>query len=527
MAAAHQAPANPGSGKPLKTCLAARSGVRLCRRNARRLFELCCAALVLAHPVHAAEMELVIDLPDAELLLPPVSPPQLLKEGLGLPRENKLITNVLTLIGSEDYEGALDLVRMEDTRLSTLLTLLEAGDPLGLVPPQVVSGVPSNSLDRSSVARALSEGGAGSVSATLLFLIGHAYFSLEQYLPAETAFKDALVPLPDYLRVHESLGLLYLKTERYDDARVHLARAVELGLHTGNVYAALGYLNQQTHNYWGAASAFAHALVMDTNENWQRGLLYALAQTRQYASATTLVEQMLQSEPDDPGLWLYRSQAALASDQRALALSSLETAIRLGDESVANKQVCATLHMEMGSVGRAVELLKSGYAEGMEFPFVDQALSWLVQQDEWDYLRELLAAVAESRTSLSDEQQSRILIRESDLHLHDGERRAAVSGLQDAIELDPTNAEALIALGRLYQEDHDYDRAELVLQRASAFDLYRENAQISLAQLAIDQEDYERALDLLRGIVSRNPGRTDLRRNIDSLENLVLLQTDD
>jgi hypothetical protein len=31
---------------------------------------------------------------------------------------------------------------------------------------------------------------------------------------------------------------------------------------------------------------------------------------------------------------------------------------------------------------------------------------------------------------------------------------------------------------------------------------------------------------MLRNVVNSNPARTDLRRNIDSLENLVLLQTD-
>jgi len=118
-------------------------------------------------------------------------------------------------------------------------------------------------------------------------------------------------------------------------------------------------------------------------------------------------------------------------------------------------------------------------------------------------------------------------MREANLHLHDGEREAAAAALQEALELDPTNAEGLIALGRLRRDDRDYNSAELLFQRASAFDLYRESALISLAQIAIDQENFERALELLRDVFSRNPALTDLRRNIDSLENLVLLRADD
>jgi hypothetical protein len=66
-----------------------------------------------------------------------------------------------------------------------------------------------------------------------------------------------------------------------------------------------------------------------------------------------------------------------------------------------------------------------------------------------------------------------------------------------------------------------------MFQRASAFDLQRENALVSLAGLAVDQQNFERALTLLREVVSRNPARTDLQRNVDILENIVLARATD
>ena len=174
-----------------------------------------------------------------------------------------------------------------------------------------------------------------------------------------------------------------------------------------------------------------------------------------------------------------------------------------------------------------MELLKSASAEDLDFQFMDQALAWLGYEDEWDYFRDLLAAADARRASLDDLQRSRLLTRRSSLQLHDGNRRAAIASLQEAVELDASNAEALMTLGQAYRDERDYNRAELMFQRASAFDLYRENALISLAQLAIDQQNFERALALLRDVVSRNPARTDLQRNVDVLENLVLAQTSD
>jgi tetratricopeptide (TPR) repeat protein len=138
-----------------------------------------------------------------------------------------------------------------------------------------------------------------------------------------------------------------------------------------------------------------------------------------------------------------------------------------------------------------------------------------------------LAAADQRRASLTDLERSRLLTRRSSLQLHDGNRQAAIALLQEAVELDASNGDALMALAQAYKDDRDYTRAELMFQRASTFDLHRENALVSLAQLAVDQQKFERALALLRDVVSRNPARTDLQRNVDLLENLVLVQAGD
>jgi tetratricopeptide (TPR) repeat protein len=472
-------------------------------------------AIAVAVPAaHAAEPDLAVELPDVALVLPRVSPPHFQQEGLPYATENALVLDLLALVEREDYEAALARAG-ED--FATVLTLLEIGDPAGFVGSSAGPGrlpIPSTAGD--------------DLSATVLYLIGVAYLSLERYVPAEAALKAALVPLPDYLRVHEALSILYVRTERYAQARVHLTRAAELGLNTAGLHASLGYVNVQDENWWGAASAYQQALAIKHDErNWQTGLLHALNETQQYAAGLALVEQMLQAEPNDADLWLYRAHMSINADQRAAALTSLETALRLGDDSVANKQVAASLHMERGSLARAVGLLKSASAEDLDFQFIDQALAWLGYEDEWDYFRELLAAADQRRPSLVGLQRSRLLLHRSTLELHDGDRRAAIASLEEALELDAANADALMTLGQAYRDERDYNRAELAFQRASAFELQRENALISLAQLAIDQQNFERALELLRDVVSRNPGRTDLQRNVDVLENLVLAETSD
>jgi tetratricopeptide (TPR) repeat protein len=471
--------------------------------------------VVLAPAAFAAEPELAIDLPDVELALPRVSPPHFQKEGLPYENEKEVVNELLTLVDRQDYAGALARAK-ED--YGAELVLLEAGDPDGIVRGRAAPGSLPIPIPASG----------NEISATVLYLIGTIYRELEQYVPAEAALQAALVPLPDYLRAHEALAILYLRTDRYEEAREPLTRAAELGLNTAGLHAALGYINTQAKNWWGAASAYQQALTIEhDNRNTQTGLLQALNETQQYAAGLALVEQMLRDDSNDADLWLYRAHLSLNNDQRDSALTSLETAMRLGDDSVANKQVAATLHLERGSIARAVELLKSTSSEDLDFLFMDQALAWLVHENEWDYFRELLGAADERRASLTDSQRSRLLTRRSSLQLHDGDRLAAAASLRQALDLDASNVEALMSLGQAYLDERDYGRAEVTFQRASTFDDYRESALVSLAQLAIDQQNYERALTLLRDVVSRNPARTDLQRNVDVLENLVLAETSD
>ena len=477
-----------------------------------RWAQLALSLVALAPAAYAAETELAVELPAITLTLPRVSPPHFQREGVPYASENEFAIDLLAFMDRQDYEGALAVAR---EKLGPMMAVLETGDPAGLVARSAGPG-------RLPIPPTAGE----DVSATVLYVIGVAYIYLERWVPAEAALKAALVPLPDYQRVHEALGNLYVQTERWDEARVHLNRAAELGLNTAQLHASLGYINYKAKNWWGMASAYQQAMTMEPDvRDWQTALMSALNETHQYAAGLALVEQMLQREPNDPVLWLYRSYMALSSGDRAVALTSLETTIRLGDDSVANKQVAAALHMERGSIARAVELLKSAPAADLDFQFIDQALAWLNYESEWDYFRDLLAAAERRRNLLDNLQGSRLLTHVSTLQLHDGDRRAAITTLQQAVDLDSSNAEALITLGQAYRDERDLNRAELMFQRASAFELYRENALASLAQIAIDQQNFGRALELLRDIVSRNPARTDLRRNVDVLENLVLETT--
>lgn len=533
---------------------------------------------LLSSAVQAAEIELTITPPNADWLLPrevspgPCSlfaggfrleqcPKQTLPEGIAEVGEQSLIIELKPLLAAENYEAVLARIGLN---YGPELLLLERGDYdafMGTRTPNAGSGglppiMRSDAVGRATAERAIATDEATStrdnrpapasssfgrtpggnttrasnmpppdtISATMLYVIGHTYFSLQRYRPAETAFRLAVQGAPGHVRAHESLGMLYLRTERYEDARTHLALAVQLGRNTALVHSALGYLDVRTRRYSAAATDFERALVLAPNDrNAQRGLLLALTETREHDKAAGLVEQLLRAEPDDPHLWLYRARIALMADERTSAVASLETALRLGDDSLENRRACFELNMENGNIARGVELLRGLRASELPFSLVDQALGWLANENEWDRFRELLNSV--DRAALSRVDQSRLLTRRAALAVHDGNRRSASTALQEALELDPANADALLALGQIHRADRDYGRAELVLRRASDYGAVREDALVARAEVAIDQENFDSALTFLRDVVDTDPARAELKRNIDLLQDLQVLRT--
>lgn len=529
-------------------------------------WSLCCVITLLAHGARAAEVTLEITPPQPAWLIPTTGQPcsfgpgmrieacpvQLQPEGMALVGEEGLILQVTPLLLAGNYEAALARVAVN---FPEELALLEAGDLAGFLSTRI----PTNGLQqlpaaapavRVATSRAVETApgineddlGAESprpvagpnpfarrpmspdlISASVLFMIGQSYFALQRYLPAETAFRLALQAVPDHPRAHESLGMLYLRAERYGDAREHLARALELGRKSAQAHAGLGYLEQQTRRYTAAADAFQRALALEPAQRTaQRGLLHALTESRQHAKAHALVEQLLRAEPNDAALWLYRARIMVATNRRDAAVASLETALRLGDDSAANRRACIVLHFESGNVGRAVELLRASSPADLPYPLVDQALAWLADENEWDSYRRLTAAV--ERDGLGAVDRSRLAMRRASLALHDGNRTAASAGLQDALALDPANAEALVLLAQLHRAERDYGRADLLLQRASDYPEVRERALVARAELAIERQDLDGALAHLQTVVSANP-RAELERNIELLEDLALLRT--
>lgn len=363
-------------------------------------------------------------------------------------------------------------------------------------------------------------------SPALQVLRGQVLLSLEKYSDAEKALQAALQTMPDLALAHRSLAMVYMLQKNHALARKHLVRSIELGVADAQVYGQLAYVNLKTAHAASAVAGYRQALFLEPeNRQWQQGLLFALMNSGAMDAALAMVEQMLLDDGDNAGLWLMRGQIQLQQQRHGEALNSLEVAIRLGENAPQNQATAAQLHLQHGSISRAVDLLgdnlkrlNSENAEAL-LNAVEQVLDWLAYRGDWTSVSRLLAAA--NSQDIPERNQARLDVYRAKYALEKGQIGKAREWLAHSIGIDPAQGEALLTLADLYREQDQAAQATLYYVRAAALPDYRERALLGRAQLEIDRESYREALELLREVMQLNPGRSDIAANIRSLETLV------
>jgi tetratricopeptide (TPR) repeat protein len=253
-------------------------------------------------------------------------------------------------------------------------------------------------------------------------------------------------------------------------------------------------------------------------------LLYALTRAEALPQAQALAEQLLEKQSSSKELWMLRSQIALRQSKPLQALSSLESAISLGEEKAENLIIAAQLHLKHGSTERSVELLTSRKVmnpsmTAQQQQAVIQTAALLAQNQQWDQLQTLLKA--SSNSGIPAKAQAALSISQARMAIETGNHSGAEKALKSALRNDPTMGDALITLADLLRDQKRYQQAIMYYQRAEILPDLEERALLGRAQAHIEQSEYDEALRLLGQVVRKNPTRQDLHASMRSLRNMT------
>ncbi|MDO3388613.1 tetratricopeptide repeat protein [Gilvimarinus sp. SDUM040013] len=363
------------------------------------------------------------------------------------------------------------------------------------------------------------------MSPALLHLKGQIYFALEDYKNAETTFLMVLARVPQLVRGHSDIGQLYLVTNQLEKARKHFSLAVKYGEYNPIVLGQLGYLNLQLHNPMSAVMAYQTALTMEPdNKQWQNGLLSALSLSGQIQSASSLLNEMIKQTPDDVNLWLNRAFNYLNQDDYFNALSSLETAMELGENTPENVLAAIRLHFQLSSHARGYELATTYFSEhGMPVDIAYEVTNWLTHYEKFNEVEAVLNQL-QKNGDLSQAEMAVLASRRAVL-LHQRKQIDAAKKLHEqALALAPADGKILLDAAKFYFAIDQLARADTLYSRAKSFPQSRQHAMLGQIKVYIELKEYPHALRLMRDTYQEFPGLYELKDNIALLESTIAAQ---
>lgn len=274
----------------------------------------------------------------------------------------------------------------------------------------------------------------GGADGTTFGLLGYAYSSTEQYIAAESAYRNAMLLQRDVLDWKIGLTHSLLKQRKYPEAVTLCQELIQQ--------------YPERSDFW----------LMQANA--YIGLEKPLEAAKNYEIVQRMGKATLQSQQTLGDIYVNE-------ELWDLAVLAYANALEIDPEQPVQRPL------------RAVEVLAQRGA-------LDQArvLMTRVRENYGD--------------RLEDDERMKLLKLEARMAVSEGEGGEAVQVLEEIVALEPLDGEALLLLGQHYARSDEMERAEFYYERAESIDGYEAEAKVRHAQLLVTQSRYAEAVPLLK-----------------------------
>ena len=362
---------------------------------------------------------------------------------------------------------------------------------------------------------------AEQVSTAMAYLVAQLALQQQQYSLAERYFMQAIKQQPNYAKAYHGLGLTQLKQQAYDKANLNLSKALQLGVNDPQLYSYLGYGYIQEKNYHSAVVAYQQAKLFNPNdEQLNQALLYAYSQAGQTEAALSLLNQMLIKQPNKSALWLHRANALLQRKNYPLVISSLETALRLGEKGAENIALTAQLQMQYGSINRAIILYQQIWQQHNQPELVLEAINYLIASNQLTAASKWLQAMPPA-SSINPQYKSQLSYFKGKVSQQQGKLANAEKAFEQALSENSINGYALLANAEVKRALGKSHQAQMLLLRASSVEPVQLQALTEHADLMTSLGRYAKALDFLQEALEYAPHDRSIIENIQTLQRLV------
>jgi tetratricopeptide (TPR) repeat protein len=418
------------------------------------------------------------------------------------------------LIGSYGFlSGSEPIMSPEDQQFynERIRPLLE-GDSRKGAPP-----------DRKKAIPVLESRLGSKASAQFDYLLGTILFEEGDLTNAVRHFEVALTKFPDFRRAQKNLAFALVRDGRYAEAILPLTRTVALGGGDGKVFGLLGFAYMSQGRFVSAEGAYRQAIVFEPdNLEFKLGLVKCAVETAHYQYALGLLDELIQQYPERDNLWTLQANIYTQLDQPARAGVTLEMLRRLDRATPANLYMLGDLYM----VQEARDLALGAYLEALERDGGEnparalRPAQILVSRGAWVEARRLFAEIRKAGDTLSADDSLKLLKLESQVAMSTGEGDQAIRVLEEIIQRDPLDGEALLLAGDFYAKGEDPQKAAFRYDAASKIEGFEADAWVKHAQLLVQHQKYPQAAELLRKAQKSRP-RDNVQRYLEKIEALA------
>lgn len=386
----------------------------------------------------------------------------------------------------------------------------------------VLELISSDKLDEA--ARLLEKNTKEASSAVFDFTLANIYSQQEQLDSAVEVYGRAVAKFPNFRRAWKNMGLIHVRNGEFPRAVPALTRAIELGGGDALTYGLLGFAYGSTENNLAAESAYRAAILLDPETlDWKMGLARSLFKQERYADAVALCEGLIADAPDRADLWLLQANAYIGLNEPLKAAVNYELVDQMGKSTVDSLNMLADIYVNQ----ELYEVAVNTYIRALErepqrtLDRAVRAAKVLAARGAFEATRRLIRSLETARGDAMDAEKRKDLLKlQARIAVAEGAGQEEIQILEQIVELDPLDGEALILLGQHCAAAEDFEKAAFYFERAESLDKHEADAKVRHAQCLVQQRKYAEALPLLRRAQDLKP-REDVQKYLEQVERVA------
>jgi tetratricopeptide (TPR) repeat protein len=256
--------------------------------------------------------------------------------------------------------------------------------------------------------------------------------------------------------------------------------------------------------------------------DFKLGAVRCAVNTGNFDHALALLDELIQQAPERDNLWTLQANIYMQKEQPEKAAITLELLRRMGKATPQSLYLLGDLYMNQD----ARDLALGAYLEAIEKDGGQnparalRPAQILVSRSAWDEARKLFARIREVPGKLSAEDELKLLKLESKTQIAAGEGEKAILTLEQIVQRNPLDGEALLMAGDFYARNGKPELAGIRFDTASKLEGFEADAFVKHAQLLVQSQKYTPAVELLRKAQKAKP-RDNVQRYLERVEQLA------